>query len=75
MKYMPQPLAVLRLTHMLVMAESEAMTKNRIAPRLATGLYLTRVTSISVAVTLDASSFSAISTALALADSRVEMSS
>jgi len=60
---------------MLVMDERDAMTKNRMAPRLATGVYLTRVSSISLAVTLLTSSFSAISTALALAFSSVLISS
>jgi len=62
-------------SYMLVIADSPAITKNAIAPRRATGEYLTRVTSISCAVTRDSASFWLISTALALALSSVSSSS
>jgi len=62
-------------SYMLVMADRPAMTKKVMAPRRATGEYLTRVTSISCAVTRDSASFRLISTALALALSSVSSSS
>ena len=62
-------------SYMLRMAESESMTKKRTAPLLAAGVYLDLTTSISSAVSLAFSSFSAISMALSLVSSKVWMSS
>jgi len=62
-------------SYMLLAALRLAMTKNSTAPLAATGLYRTRASSMSLAVTLAAASFWLISTAFSLADSNVAMSS
>ena len=61
-------------SYMVLITERLDMTKKRIEPRLATGTYLTRVVSISLAVTCASLRFSAISTAFFFVFSRVSMS-
>ena len=61
-------------SYMVLMTDSEDMTKKRMLPRFATGWYLTRVASICFAVTCASSKFSAISTAFFFVLSSVSMS-
>ena len=60
---------------MLSSVESDAITKKRIEPRLATGRYDAHATSISSPVARASTSFSLISVALVLVFSSVSMSS